>query len=659
MILSKKPLLALLATAGLVLSSQAMADITITVNNNAGSVGGNVVVTYDYSALDADDVGGYQFDTLYDPVALTPIDITNCGNNIPASHGSSCTEPGGPGNGTIRTLIADFSPPANELTPFNIAPIGQWTFQINQSGVHNLTFSNGVGSDLVGGNVNITGNDATITGTITGAAGYASAPAPGATIALGNGIVGTPSAGSPSNITVSETGDQTLDVTAIAIAGANAADFSTATAPFMIVDGGPAVPVDMSCTASARGARTATVELTNNSINTPNPQYSLTCGGLAPLVQIPAGPVALSALTIGAAPSAPVTITNNNADGFSSIANNLTAVAGAGDTEITVSGGPTNLAAGGTFDFTVSCDNTAPGGSFSRVIDFTWDNPDAAGTNSGSITVNCTITNELAEYESVPAPGTPLNFGAVLNGDTSAPLGVDIGNSDTDAVPNATLTITGATITGPNAAVFNLLTDPTGDTFAPGVAPDGTNDAEVTCSPTDGFSTFTATLTISSNDPDGDATYPLTCDGDSDAALVSTPPAGGTVSLGIIGPGGSADTTITLTNTGTTDPISLDSCNLTADPEITLVSPVAFPVAIAAGASTDIVLNCTPGSPGTFTGTLSCSASDVQGTIIPLNYDLICSGQAIEVPTLSRSGLLAMILALMAVGFIGFRLRQN
>ena len=191
-----------------------------------------------------------------------------------------------------------------------------------------------------------------------------------------------------------------------------------------------------------------------------------------------------------------------------------------------------------------------------------------------------------------------------------------------------------------------------------GQAPDGTDNAEVTCSPTDGFSTFTATLTISSNDPDGDATYPLTCDGDTDADLDSDP-APGTVSLGTIGPGGSADTTITLTNTGTSGDITLDSCTLTADPEITLVSPTAFPVAIGPGASTDIVLNCTPGSPGTFTGTLACEASDVAGTLIPLDYDLVCSGQAVEVPTLSRTGMLAMILALMAVGFIGFRLRQN
>jgi len=659
MILSKKPLIALLAATGLLVSSHAMADITVTVNNASGNVGGNVVVTHDYSALDADDVGGYQFDLLYDPAALTPIDVSTCASGAPMSHsGSFCTEPGGAGNGTIRTVIADTAPPTEEISPLNIAPMGQYTFQINQPGTHTLTFTNFTGRDITGALVGMSGNDATIDGAIVGDAGFASSPAPGATIALGESEVGTVSGLSPQNITVSEIGDQQLDVTAITFAGPDAADFTTTVAPFSIADGGSDAIVDVSCTPSTRGDLTATVELTNNSVNAPAPVYDLTCAGLSPNVAVPAGPVVINGLTIDPNPLTGTFDVTNLDDGFTSDAQNVTAAA-AGDAEITVAPtGPLTIATDGSQTFTASCDNAAAG-SFSSTITIAWDDPVSGGMLNDTIDVNCTVIDEVAEYESVPPAGSTLNFGAVLNGDTSAPLGVDIGNSDTDATPNADLTISGATITGPDAAVFTLLTDPTGDVIPAGQAPDGTDNAEVTCSPTDGFSTFTATLTISSNDPDGDATYPLTCDGDSDAALDSDPPAGGTVNLGIIAPGGAADTTITLTNTGTTDDISLDSCTLTADPEITLVSPASFPVAIAPGASTDIVLSCAPGTPGVFTGTLACEASDVAGTLIPLNYDLVCTGQAVEVPTLSRLGLLAMIMALMAVGFIGFRLRQN
>ena len=294
----------------------------------------------------------------------------------------------------------------------------------------------------------ITGNDATITGAIVGDAGFASTPAPGATIDLGESEVGTASDGSPSNITVSEIGDQQLDVTAIAFGGTNAADFSSATAPFNIADGGADVDVDVSCTPSARGALTATVELTNNSVNEGTPTYNLECAGLAPNVQVPAGPVAINGLTIDPNPLTATFDVTNPDDGFTSDAQNVTAVA-AGDAEITVApAGPLTIATDGTETYTVSCDNTAAG-NFTSTITIEWDDPVSGGTLTDTIAVTCDVIDEVAEYESVPADGSTLDFGAVLNGDTSAPLGVDIGNSDTDATPNADLTISAATITGP------------------------------------------------------------------------------------------------------------------------------------------------------------------------------------------------------------------
>jgi len=638
----------------------------ITVETDAGAVGDIIAIDWDYTAVAADDVSGIQFEIAYDPSNVVVDSLANCLANVPASHGiSSCTQPNGAGNGLIRIILASISSAVlvdGDGDPIEYIPMGQIDFEILQPGSHPLDVVEGApGSgffDTSAAPVAGIFDDGELTGSITGNSGFASTPAPGATIALGESEVGAVSGLSPQNITVSEIGDQTLDVTAIAFAGPDAGDFSTTVAPFMIADGGADAIVDISCTPSSRGNLTATVELTNNSVNAPAPVYDLTCAGLSPNVQVPAGPINFGGLTIDPNPLTATFDVTNPDDGFTSDAMNVTAAA-VGDAEITVApAGPLTIATAATETYTISCDNTAAG-TFTSTITITWDDPVSGGTLDDTIDTECVVIDEVAEYESVPPAGSTLNFGAVLNGDISPALGVDIGNSDTDATPNADLTISAATITGPDAAVFTLVTNPTGDVIPAGQAPDGTDNAEVTCSPTDGFSTFTATLTISSNDPGGDATYPLTCDGDSDAALDSNPPAGGTVSLGIIGPGGSADTTITLTNTGTTDDISLDSCVLTADPEITLVSPVGFPVAIGPGTSTDIVLNCTPGAPGTFTGTLACEATDVQGVLIPLNYDLICSGQAVEVPTLSRLGLLAMIMALMAVGFIGFRLRQN
>ncbi len=633
--------------------------INITVDSTSGAVGGTVTIMYDYAADDLDDVGGFQFDLTYDPVALTPTDITMCGNNAPATHTAACTEPGGAGNGTIRTLLADFIPPTAEISPFAIADFGEFTFMINQPGTHTLTFVNGVGADINAANVPISGNNADITGNIVGNAGYASVPAPGATIDFGGVIVTQTNSIDPA-IVVSEIGDQQLDVMTPAFGSGN--DFGSTTAAFSIVDGGPSVDVELSCTPLTRGALVDTVNLNNNSINDPTPQYNLTCAGLSPNVMVAPLVINLNGIIGMANPTGNFTVSNPQ-DGFTSDALNAS-LAESGTAEISITDGLTD----GTISIdesdmvTVECSTAAPG-MFSETITVQWDDPSIIipipGTpTSVDVTVNCTIINEIAEYESVPAEGSTLDFGAVLNGATSPAIGIDIGNSNTDAVPNGTLSITGASIAGPDAGVFALITNPTGTMIANDVGPDGTDDAEVTCSPTDGFSTFTATLTITSNDPDTPHTYPLTCDGDSDEGFDSDPAPGSTLDLGFLLPGMDTDDTITMFNTGTTDPIDID-CSLTGDPEITLVSPT-FPINLGPGGSADTVVNCAVPSPGLFTATLSCTVTGVQGAPLATpNYDIRCTGAAVEVPALSRFGLIALVMTLMLGGFIAFRLRQN
>ncbi len=660
MVSARKRFAALLA-AGLFTSGVAFAGagINITVDNSMGAVGGTVTIMYDYVADDSDDVGGFQFDLTYDPVALTPTDVSMCGNNAPATHTAACTEPGGVGNGTIRTLLADFAPPTAEIMPTAIADFGQFTFMINQPGTHTLTFTNGTGADVNAMPVAINGNNATITGNIVGAAGFASTPAPGSTIDLGIGIAVGDNISLFPAVTVMEIGDMALNVMAPSFGGT---EFASTTGAFSIPNDDVVVSVDVevNCTPAARGIRTDTMTLMNNSVNEPNASYDLTCIGLSPNIVVAPLVINLNGIIGMANPSDSFTITNAQ-DGFTFMASNAS-LAESGTAEISITDGLTN----GTIDIdetdtvTVECSTAAPG-MFTETITFQWDEPNPAGgftPTTQDIVVNCEIINEIAEYVSVPAEGSTLDFGLVLNGSTSAALGIDIGNTNTDAVPNGTLSITGASIAGPDAGVFALVTDPTGDTFANDEDPDGTPDAEVTCSPTDGFSTFTATLTITSNDPDTPHTYPLTCEGDSDEGFDSDPPPGSTLDLGFLLPGMDTNGTIIMFNTGTTDPIAVD-CSLSGDPELTLVSPT-FPINIGPGASTNTVINCAVPSPGLFTATLSCNVTGVAGAQIATpSYDIRCTGAAVEVPTLSRFGLIALVMTLMLGGFVAFRLRQN
>jgi len=664
MALQYKPqLMAALLAGGVMVAGSAAADITITVDSASGNVGGSADITFDYDALDSDDVGGFQFEFAYDASALTPdLSTDNCAENAPGTHEptSFCSQPDDDGVGmdTIRVNIFDTIGSTDEIMPTTIADFGRITFDINQPGTHTLTFVPLAGSDTTGGNVDISGNDATIMGAITGDAGYASSPDPGSTIDFGGVVVGQTSSMAAA-ITVSEIGDQQLDVMAPAFG--SGADFASTTAAFSIPDGDPPVDVELSCTPMARGNLSDTVNLDNNSINEPTPQYDLTCAGLSPNVMVVPTSIMLNGIIGQANPSDTFDVSNPD-DGFTSDANNAMlaeATAGGPITFMPTSFSGDTITVDETETITVECD-TSSAGMFSDTITVSYDDPETGGTGMQDVTVNCDIADQIPEYQSVPTVGSTLDFGMVDNGTTSAPLGIDVGNENTDATTNADLDVDNAAITGPDAAVFTLSTDNTPFTVPAGTAPDGTNDIEVTCTPTDGSSTFTATLEVTSNDNDASAgtasphTYPLTCTGQPGAGFSSNPPAGSTIDFGVLPQGTmSGIETIIVTNNGSADNLDLD-CTFTGDPQIAILSPT-FPVSIAPGSSQDIDSQCTADVPGMFSGTLDCSTNDPAAPTV--SYDFTCIGAAIDVPTLSRWGLIALGLTLLIGGALAVRLR--
>lgn len=643
----KKLLPASIAGAALLASAGAFADIDITVNGASGGVGSTVVITYDYSALDADDVGGFQFDIDYDPASLTPTDISNCGNNRPASHNASCTEPNGPGNGKIRTLIADFTAPTDEITPFNIPSFGQFTFQIDQPGTHTLTFNGAVGSDTAGGNVNMTGTDATITGSITGAAGYSSTPASGATIDLGPTPVGSTVAGA-GVVTVSEIGDQQLDVTGFP---STSTDIAVTTAPFSIPDGGAPVGVDIECTPSTRGNISGNVEFTNNSINQPAANYDVLCQGESPNVAVSTTTINLSGVIGGTNPTGSFDITNAD-DGFTNAATN--AVLAEGMTpEISITDGLTDatIQVDETDGVTVECDTTTSG-MFSEDITLTFDDPnEGSGTGTRTVTVNCDIANAVPSFAGSPAAPGPLNFGTVTNGTTSAPIGIDVSNDGVGPSPASDLNIASATVSDPQFAVTVNDSGPfvVGD---PAVA----DAVEVTCTPDAGTTgSFTGTLTINHNGDDDPTTYNLECAGQTDATFSSTPPDGGNLNLGIVPPVTMTPPgDITFSNGGSADSYDVD-CTVTDPDGVFTFSPDPISFTVAPGGSQAATFQCTPAAPQIYQADVACTITGAD--VASANYTVTCAGQPLVVPTMNRWGLILMALVLLALGgFAGRRM---
>jgi hypothetical protein len=640
---------ALIACAAVGAATHASAAIELSVNSEVGAVGDPVVVTYDYSALDADNANFFQFDLTFDTNALTLTNFSNCGNNAPATHISQCTNPS---PGVVRVIISDQSLPFEEISPLSITPFGQVTFTIDQPGVTPIGIIDAIGGDQTGTALTVNTSDGTVEGTITGNSGFASSPAPGSTIALGTGDVGSASSLSPQLITVSEIGDETLDVTALTFTGANASSFSTTTAPFTIADGGSDVIVDVNCTPDARGDLTGTLELTNNSVNNPNPQYSLTCAGTSPNVAAAPLTVNLNG-TIGQTnPTGIFDITNAD-DGFTSNALNA-ALAESGTAEISITDGltDTTISVDETDQIQVECDTTSAG-TFNETISLTYDDPlGTGGTSQIDVTVNCEIANAFPVYESVPTPGSTLAFGPITNGDTSAPLGVDVGNSG--AVGGADLNVTAASITGADAAQFDLTFTPF--TVTAGAAPDGTDDITVTCSP-DTVDPFTADLVVNTDDPAepaGGFTYPLTCEGTSNAVFDSDPEPNGTLNLGVVPPGSTTpEGFIDFSNEGTSDELSV-ACTVTDSEGVFTVDPTTIDFTIQAGDTESVGFQCTPPTPGSFTASLAC---DITGTVGPIStgYDVVCQGEPLVVPTLDRWGLLLMALFVLGIGGLAGR----
>jgi hypothetical protein len=132
---------------------------------------------------------------------------------------------------------------------------------------------------------NAPGSPATYTLTCTVTAPvYGSTPAAGSTIPVGTTTTGT---GITTNLTVSNSGTATLNVTAADITGANASDFSITAggAPFSIASGGANQTITIRCLSNTAGSKTATLTITHNAPGSPA-TYPLTCTVNTPTLKL-------------------------------------------------------------------------------------------------------------------------------------------------------------------------------------------------------------------------------------------------------------------------------------------------------------------------------------------------------------------------------------
>ena len=590
----------------------------------------------------------------FDNTNLTP-DLSLCG-------GMAATV----GPGSVSCINPSGSPNEIRISLFNgsTMPISDGTFgSVNftdTSGSPNtfpLTFIDESYSDAAANSVTPVGStEGAVQVTAPSGSGfYASTPAPGEDLDFGNAVVGDTTAPVVNLNVQNLSPDTPFDITAFS----GPAVLTFPVVPITIAAGANANQ-NINCSPTAVGDNGGTFMVTHDSMGgaTSPVSYNFICIGLAPNVQVMPTSVTLTGTIGGTPPTGSFTVTNPQTLGnTASDAQNATLTVTTDATEITITDNIDDnvITVGETDTVTFSCSTAAAGGPFTETVQIAWDDPVGGGQAMQDVTVTCNIANVSPSFASTPAAPGPIAFGPVTNGTTSDPMGIDVSNDGVGASPGSDLTITTAmTGTTDFAATVNFA--------GPFVLGDDTvaDAITVTCSPPAGSTTtLTDTLTVTHNGDDSPTVFNLTCDPVTDAGISSTPPDGGTLSI-VTPPGTNADRPIVISNTGTTDNLTLDTCflSMVTNPEITLVT-TSFGTTIAPGDSTDVVVNCAPPAPGQFTGLLTCDVSDIGGNTTSLMFDLRCTGQILEVPTMTKAGLLAMIMALLAVGFIGFRLRQN
>ena len=327
------------------------------------------------------------------------------------------------------------------------------------------------------------------------------------------------------NGTLTNNGTDVLHITAVAITGTNASDFSIVTAGTSCAAGLPtAVTVSASanCTWSikfaptALGQRTASLTFTddNNAVAGSTQSVTLTGNGTAPVVQLAPATVTFAAQVLNTTSGAQNgTLTNT---GTATLHLTTVSITGTNTSDFAIAGGTctngsTVAANNGTCTWSVTFKPTAIG-TRTALLTFTDDaNPSPQTVPlSGTTPPAATLT-----------PSTPIAFGNQGVGTASAASKVSLANPG-----GSTLHITSLAISGTNASDFAIAATGTTCTNGSTVAPNASCDVMLTFTPAAVGARGPATLTITDDaSPSTTQTVSMSGTGIDFTLAVPSPPA--------------------------------------------------------------------------------------------------------------------------------------
>lgn len=301
--------------------------------------------------------------------------------------------------------------------------------------------------------------------------------------------VGTTSPGQ--NITLTNSGTATLNITKISLTGLNKQDYAQTNTCGSTLAAGASCTITVTFTPTVKGTRTANVSVTDNATGSPQ-SAGLSGTGIAPFVRFTPTSLTFAGQNVGTT-SAAQTVTLKNT----------------GTATLNIS----SISASGDFAQTNNCAaSLVVNASCTLTVTFT---PTVSGTRTGNISVT---DDASGSPQTVPLTGTglgpvvtlspsSLTFGNQTVGTTSAAQNATLSNTG-----NATLTITSITIGGDYAQT---------NTCGSSVAAGANCTISVAFTPT-ATGTRTGTVTVNDNAPGSPHTVSLTGTGTSAAAPIVT-----------------------------------------------------------------------------------------------------------------------------------------
>ncbi|MFN7952724.1 MAG: choice-of-anchor D domain-containing protein [bacterium] len=455
------------------------------------------------------------------------------------------------------------------------------------------------------------------------APGYASSPVSGSTLAMSVQAESSTS----TDVVVSETGNATLTVSSVALAGDPEISLTTATS-FQIADGGASETITVACSSPNAGQYAATLTVTHDATGSPE-SYPVTCDvspiPVAGYDSTPAPSSTLAMSTLAGTPTSSDVVVSETGNTALVVSN----VAVSGDPEIALQTASSfQIADGGpSHTITVECSSQSVG-QFTATLTVTHNGPGSPA----SYPVTCGVAPVPAPgYGSSPAPGSQLTLSAVTGASDSA--SVQVSETGTAALVVSNVAVSGdPEITLTTSSSFQIADG--------GLA----QDVTVACS-SNQVGQYTATLTVTHNATGGPATYPVVCNVSAAPApgYDSTPAPGSQVTLAAV-VAATDSASVHVSETGTAA-LVVSNVAVAGDPEIALVTPSSFQIADG-GAAQDVTVECSATQVGQYTATLTVTHNAVGS---PATYPIVCNVSAAPAPAYASSPASGSQLTLSAV----------